>query len=60
MKALWAVGSAGRVVRGEVGGGGEDDVEGGEEEVRELGEVELNGEAVLNGEVGDGRPELPG
>lgn len=35
-------------------GGGEDDVEGGGDELREFGEVKLNGE------VGDGRPELPG
>lgn len=38
--------SAGGVARGEVDGGGE-------EEVEEFGEVEVKGE------VGDGKPELP-
>ena len=50
---MWAVASAGRVVRGEVEGG-DDEVEGGEDEVEEFGEVEVNGE------VGEGKPELPG
>lgn len=46
VKALWAMASAGGVVRGEV--------DGGEEEVEELGEV------VVTGEMGEGKPELPG
>ena len=46
MKALWAVASAGGVARGEV--------DGGEEEVEELGEL------AVKGEVGEGKPELPG
>lgn len=46
MKALWAVVSAGGVARGEV--------DGGEEEVEELGEE------VVTGDVGEGKPELPG
>lgn len=46
MKALWAVASADGVVRGEV--------DGGEEEVEEIGEVDVKGE------VGESKPELPG
>lgn len=45
MKALWAVASAGGVARGEVDG---------EEEVEELGDL------IVMGEVGEGKPELPG
>lgn len=43
---MWAVASAGGVARGEV--------DGGEDAVEELGEMEGKGE------VGEGKPELPG
>lgn len=46
MKALFAVASIGGVSSGGVGGG--------EEEVDEMGEL------VVTGEVGEGKPELPG
>ena len=46
MKALWAVASAVGVSRGEA--------DRGEEEVEDIGEVDVNREA------GEGKPELPG